>query len=157
MRSELCSFERMKEIEDYVREFKENDEIIGFLEFIDEVGVEKWLFDITNDSHTYYYLFYVDDVLVGMYRITPAPNHDASGMIGYSIRRSQRGKGYGSLMLGEIRRKCHDLGMIIITACVAEDNDRSSNLLVRNFFDPTGKMFRWIDGRIALEYAYELF
>lgn len=157
MRSELCSYERMEEIKDYYREFKENDEIVGFLEFIDEVGVEQWLNDIMSDSHTSYYLFYIGRVPVGMFRITPAPNYDANGMIGYSIRRSQRGKGYACLMLSEIIRLCVEKDMIIITACVAEDNVISSKVLTQSLFEPTGNLFRWINGKIAIEYARDLF
>lgn len=54
------------------------------------------------------------------------------GHIGYSIRPSARGKGYGSLILRELLKKAWEKGITAALLTCGEDNVRSKKVIERN-------------------------
>lgn len=71
---------------------------------------------------------YVDDAPVGMCKIrhylTEALEQDG-GHIGYAIRRSARGKGYGKLMMEKLVKEARELGLEKILLTIEPENKAS--------------------------------
>ena len=115
---------------EYIKEFYEYDSEIngtGALDrFLQESTYEKWLeeciraMDIANMREnkvpdlTYFYVRESDDRIVGMINIRLALNdflRKEGGHIGYSVRPTERRKGYGTDMLAEGLKVCERVGI----------------------------------------------
>ena len=91
------------------------------------------------------YWFYVDDRPVGIIKLRPILNENLrkqGGNIGYCIRPSERGKGYGSIMLRELLKKVEARGMSKVLLTVNEDNVPSRKVIESN----GGELSDIIDG-----------
>ena len=82
------------DITDYRQEFINNHEDCYVLWLLKEMSIRDWKINARTDTRTKYVGMYAEDKLVGIGRITSRLNREASGMIGYAIRPSERGKGY---------------------------------------------------------------
>lgn len=115
---------------EYINEFYEYDSEIngsGSLDrFLKESTYEKWLeklvyaMDIANMQEnkvpdlTYFYVRESDDRIVGMINIRLALNdflRKEGGHIGYSVRPTERRKGFGTDMLTEGIKVCERVGI----------------------------------------------
>lgn len=92
------------------------------------------------------YWFYANDRPVGIINFRPEMNESLrkhGGNIGYSIRPSERGKGYGTKMLKEILKITKGYGLDKILLTVAEDNIPSRRVVENN----SGEFYDILDGR----------
>ena len=83
---------------------------------------------------TTYWLF-VDGRPVGVGRLRHRLNEflmTVGGHVGYSIRPSERGKGYGNLILAELLEKARQLGIADVLITCREDNAPSRKVIERN-------------------------
>ena len=91
------------------------------------------------------YWFYVDDRPVGIIKLRPILNQNLrkqGGNIGYCIRPSECGKGYGGIMLRELLKRVEARGMSKVLLTVNEDNVASRKVIESN----GGKLSDVIDG-----------
>jgi len=89
--------------------------------------------------------FYVDDRPVGIIKLRPILNQNLrkhGGNIGYCVRPSERGKGYGDIMLRELLKKVEARGMSKVLLTVNEDNIPSRKVIESN----GGELSDIIDG-----------
>ncbi|WBW97335.1 GNAT family N-acetyltransferase [Oceanirhabdus sp. W0125-5] len=92
------------------------------------------------------YWLYVDDRPVGIIKLRPILNQNLrklGGNIGYCIRPSERGKGYGVLILKEMMKKVKARGMSKVLLTVNEDNIASRKVIESN----EGELYDIIDGK----------
>jgi len=83
---------------------------------------------------TRYWLF-VDGRPVGIGKLRPCLNDNLrriGGHIGYTIRPSERGKGYGNLILRELVKKARERGVEEVLLTCSEDNSRSRKVIEHN-------------------------
>lgn len=76
-----------------------------------------------------------DGRLVGMLDIRTAMNENIErlfGNIGYSIRHSERGKGYAIIQLGLAKEICRSMGMSKLLISCYRDNPASAKAILRN-------------------------
>lgn len=106
-----------------------------FKNFIEEViDEEKALFTMYTTPRITYIL-YIDDYPVGEIKLRPLLNqywYELSGNIGYKIRPSERGKGYGNIILEEMIKKCHDYPIESIFIQCKKENDKSKKCIEKN-------------------------
>lgn len=57
---------------------------------------------------------------------------DFGGHVGYSIRPSERNKGYGTLMLRLVLKKAHELGIARMLITCGKDNIASQRVILKN-------------------------
>ncbi len=118
----------------YINELLQNKSPIhgtGFLDrYLENSTYEEWLKEIecqktSTDKDivpaSTYFLMDIDDNIIGMTNIRHTLNKKLyfhGGNIGYSIRPTQRGKGYGKIILYLALEKCKNLGLkqVLITA-----------------------------------------
>lgn len=55
-----------------------------------------------------------------------------AGHIGYSVRPSERRKGYATWMLGNIKPFCRSIGLDKILVCCLDDNEGSRRTILNN-------------------------
>lgn len=85
-------------------------------------------------SQTIYWL-YIDGKPVGMGKLHNYLNDDlreSGGHIGYTIRPSERGKGYGNVILSELLKKAKDKGISEVLLTCREDNIPSRKVIESN-------------------------
>lgn len=141
----------------YWNEFKEHGENENVLWELDDCDIVTYYVKQEEDERNIRYGFFVDGKLCGMLRISSRINHEASGMLGYSIRPSMRGNGYAQEMIKMAIGVCKMEGIIPVTACVDIRNMTSRWILQKCGFKATGRLFEWIPNpnpRTALEYKY---
>lgn len=133
---------------EYINEFYEYDSEIngsGSLDrFLQESTYEKWLeklvdaMDIANMQEnkvpdlTYFYVRESDDRIVGMINIRLALNdflRKEGGHIGYSVRPTERRKGYGTDMLAEGIMVCERIGIHEVLVSCDKENIASSGVI----------------------------
>ena len=90
-------------------------------------------------SYTFLYLRESDGRLTGMLNIRQDETAAEFGNIGYSVRPSERRKGYGTQLVEAAIELCKMFGIESPTAYTAEDNYASIRVLVKNGFVRIGK------------------
>ena len=130
-----CDEYEQKAIE-FIQEFYDHQSEIngtgGLDDYLKTASYAEWLKKVMRDldianipdgrvpAYTYFYVREEDDKIIGMINIRLALNEflrSEGGHIGYSIRPSERKKGYGTSMLREALSFCKIIGLreIIIT------------------------------------------
>lgn len=133
---------------DYIKEFREyNSEIngTGGLDRYDDY--DEWLLKVEKDldllnipegkvpANTYFFVRISDDKIIGMINIRHELNEfllNEGGHIGYSIRPSERKKGYGTLMLKLALQKCKELNLTKVLITCDKDNIASAKVIQNN-------------------------
>lgn len=126
---EIPSLERKQDALDYIEEFKECNSNIngagGLHKYLD--NYEDWLKKLENDyqiipneenvpNRTYFLVRCSDNKIIGMTNIRTVLNSNLKkhgGNIGYSIRPTERGKGYNKINLYLALKICNDYGIKI--------------------------------------------
>ena len=126
---EVPGIDRKGDAADYIREFREYQSEIngtgGLDRFVDSGNYEGWLEKLSMDytripdekrvpARTYFLVRESDSRIVGMINIRLALNERLShygGNIGYSIRPTERGKGYNNINLYLGLKVCRKYGI----------------------------------------------
>ncbi|WP_430789013.1 GNAT family N-acetyltransferase [Virgibacillus flavescens] len=118
-----------------------------------EKGNERWL------PSSNYFLINEADRVVAMVDIRHELNEhlfNIGGHIGYSVRPSERRKGYATLILAEALKKCKELNITRVLVTCDADNVGSAKTILNNggvedshFIEEDGDMKRrfWIENR----------
>jgi predicted acetyltransferase len=131
---------------DYKREFSENAEIIHGGAGLDVYGsFEEWLSALNDNSdpatlrpnRVLASTFFAKDVkvgkIVGIIDIRQTLNDyllEFGGHIGYSVRKSERQKGYAKEMLGLALEKCKNWGILHVLITCDKDNPASAKTII---------------------------
>ncbi|MTI71381.1 MAG: GNAT family N-acetyltransferase [Firmicutes bacterium] len=142
------SLEHKYLIMDYKREFIENeDSMDGTASLRNTETYEEWYQLILDNSceetvkkdlvpaSTYLGISVKDGRLIGMIDIRHRLNDflfNYGGHIGYSIRKSERQKGYATEMLSLALRKCSNLGMDRVLITCDKKNIASAKTIIKN-------------------------
>ncbi|MEN2768966.1 GNAT family N-acetyltransferase [Ornithinibacillus xuwenensis] len=107
------------------------DNYEGFLKELAkrESGLGNWL------PSTNYFLVNEADRVLGMVDIRHELNdflYRIGGHIGYSVRPSERRKGYATLILAKALEECRELGMDKVLVTCDEDNIGSAKVILHN-------------------------
>ena len=133
---------------EYIQEFlKHNSEIngVGGLKRYD--NYDEWLLKLEKDldipnipegnvpANTYFFIRTQDSKIIGMITIRHKLNEclfSRGGHIGYSIRPTERKKGYGTLMLKLGLEKCRELNLRKVLITCDKTNAASANVIQNN-------------------------
>jgi predicted acetyltransferase len=133
---------------EYIQEFlKHNSEIngVGGLNRYD--NYDEWLLKLEKDldipnipegkvpANTYFFIRTQDSKIIGMITIRHKLNEflfNRGGHIGYSIRPTERKKGYGTLMLKLGLEKCRELNLIKVLITCDKINVASAKVIQNN-------------------------
>ena len=142
------SKEYEKEAFEYIQEFLEyNSEIngTGGLDRFD--NYDEWLLKIEKDldlqnipegkvpANTYFFVRTLDNKIIGMINIRHQLNEfllNEGGHIGYSIRPTERKKGYATIMLKLALQKCKELNLNKILITCDKTNVASAKVIQNN-------------------------
>ena len=106
-----------------------------------------------------YWLVLDDKEVVGTvnlrHRLTPFLEHEG-GHIGYSVRPSQRRKGYASTMLAMMLDKARQLGLPCVLITCDKDNVASAGVIRRNGGVLENEVFSERDGKLMQRYWIDL-
>ena len=132
----------------YKEEFLRNDEIMQGVAGLDVArSYEAWLKRLNDSlseetvqpglvpSTTYLGVRTSDNKVVGMIDIRHRLNDylfRLGGNIGYSVRKSERRKGYAKAMLGLALEKCKELGLDRVLVTCYKDNIASAKTIMAN-------------------------
>ena len=132
----------------YKEEFQRNDEIMQGVAGLDVArSYEAWLKRLNDSlseetvqpglvpSTTYLGVRTSDNKVVGMIDIRHRLNDylfKLGGNIGYSVRKSERRKGYAKTMLGLALEKCKELGLDRVLVTCYKDNIASAKTIMAN-------------------------
>lgn len=159
MKYELVECESIDaaKIKSIMAEFTVHGEFCNALWRAYEIGVDAWQLERINEErhHELVLGFLVEQCLVGIARITPHPNHEANGRVGYYIRPSYRRLGYGTILLHLIEDFCLSHVIYLPTAVCSADNHTSIRTLHNAGWRETGKEYIWTTenrSRKALEF-----
>ena len=133
---------------EYIQEFlKYNSEINGTAGLNRYDNYDEWLLklekslDIPNipedkvPGNTYFFIKAEDSKIIGMITIRHKLNEallDRGGHIGYSIRPTERKKGYGTLMLKLALEKCRELNLSKVLITCDKINVASAKVIQNN-------------------------
>jgi predicted acetyltransferase len=126
---------------EFIQEFEDNSSATngdgGLAYFLKERTYQDWLIKLSKDrdlanipadrvpQYTYFFIREDDDKIVGIISFRLALNdflRREGGHIGYSIRPTERGKGYATVMLRETLLFCGNIGLRnIIISCDKEN------------------------------------
>jgi len=133
---------------EYIREFIEYKSGIngtGGLNRYD--NYEDWLKKLDNDldlpnippervpANTYFFVRNTDNRILGMINIRHRLNDyllKESSHIGYSIRPTERNKGYATIMLGLGLNRCRELNISKVLITCARENPASAKVIIKN-------------------------
>lgn len=107
---------------------------------VDNGELESWMVPQTS------FWMYDDDTPVGYGRIRHYLNENlerTGGHIGYAVRKSERGQGYGNKILELLIEECKALGIDKIQIAANNDNILSNKVILKN----GGILFRESDGK----------
>lgn len=154
-----CATVRPDDLVELISEFQANGEFCNALWRANEIGAIAWLKELNNDDgterHEYVLGFFVGDTLAGVARVTPHPNHEANGTVGYYLRPSFRGERYGPVLLHMIEDYCIENRIKNVVAVTDVTNKASVRTLTLANWIPTGRTFVWVsedNARNALEF-----
>lgn len=133
---------------EYVQEFIDQKSSLdgtgGLKEFLEDQSYEKWLIQLEENSDTsvrvpgrvndatFFYVREEDDTIIGMVNIRFGLNAFLfleGGHIGYSIRPTERGKGYATRMLKEALGFCRLIGLSQVLVVCAASNEASVRVI----------------------------
>lgn len=133
---------------EYVQEFMDQKSSLvgtaGLEEFLEDQSYEKWLIQLEENSDTsvrvpgrvndatFFYVREEDDTIIGMVNIRFGLNAFLfleGGHIGYSIRPTERGKGYATQMLKEALGFCRLIGLSQVLVVCAASNEASARVI----------------------------
>lgn len=137
-----------KEAYEYIQEFLEyNSEINGTGGLDSYHNYDEWLLKLEKDldlpnipegrvpANTYFFVRELDNKIVGMINIRHKLNEfllNEGGHIGYSIRPTERKKGYGTLMLKLALQKCREMNLDKILITCDKSNVASAKIIQKN-------------------------
>lgn len=107
---------------------------------VDNGNLEKWMVPQTS------YWLYDDDKPIGYGRIRHYLNDNlekSGGHIGYAIRSTERGKGYGNTILTLLLEECKTLNIGTVQIGANVDNIPSNRIILNH----NGVLFRCSDGK----------
>jgi predicted acetyltransferase len=133
---------------DYIDEFRQlHSEINGTGGLDGYENYDEWLLKLEKDldipnipegrvpAHTYFLIRQSDDRIIGMINIRHKLNDflfNEGGHIGYSIRPTEREKGYGTLLLSMGLQKCRDLDLDRVLISCDKANLASAKVIQNN-------------------------
>lgn len=133
---------------EYIREFMEyNSEINGAGGLNRFNNYDEWLLKIEKDldysnikegrvpSNTYFFVRRSDNKIIGMINIRHRLNEiliNEGGHIGYSIRPTERKKGYATLMLKLALERCRELNLNKVLLTCSKANTASAKVIQKN-------------------------
>ena len=134
----------------FIQEFRTHGSAIngtGSLDrYLKEHSYGEWLLKVMRDldianipddkvpALTYFYVRGEDDHIVGMINVRLALNdflRTEGGHIGYSVRPTERNKGYGTRMLREALSFCKSIGLCEIIVTCDKNNIASASVIKR--------------------------
>jgi predicted acetyltransferase len=134
------------QVKDYILEFKNNNEkdIPGGAH-IQKLDYDEWLLKINNDLTkeelekgrvpAIQYFGMLDDKIIGTIQIRCELNDylfNFGGHIGYSIRPSERRKGYADKMLKLALEKCKEMKIFKVLITCDKNNIGSAKTIIKN-------------------------
>jgi len=140
----LPAKEHCQQVLDYKREFEINgDALNGSAGLARAVSFDEWLDNLSVNitrsgfvsASQYLAIRTVDNEIVGMINIRHTLNDyllQFGGHIGYSVRRSERRKGYAKEMLRLALEKCRQLGLDSVLVTCDRDNIASARTIIAN-------------------------
>lgn len=165
LKLELPTLEREADALDFLREFENEDEhpygTNRLYTITQDSGTfrsyEEWVKNCKKDSEacrhrfnlpteTYFLIRKSDDRIVGMIDIRFMLDQgywNWGGNIGYSIRKSERGNGYGKVGLYLALKACHEYKLEVVLLSCEKNNLRSSYTI------------RALDGKLVREYCVD--
>jgi predicted acetyltransferase len=177
---EIPGIERKKDAAEYIREFREYQSEIngtgGLDRFVDSGDYEGWLEKLSMDytripdekrvpARTYFLVRESDSRIVGMINIRLALNERLShygGNIGYSIRPTERGKGYNNINLYLGLKVCRKYGIERIFMDADLENPASwktmeafGGVRVREYYDDVNAHCTVVDYNIEVNPALD--
>ena len=177
---EIPGIERKKDAAEYIREFREYQSEIngtgGLDRFVDSGDYEGWLEKLSTDytripdekrvpARTYFLVRESDSRIVGMINIRLALNERLShygGNIGYSIRPTERGKGYNNINLYLGLKVCRKYGIERIFMDADLENPASwktmeafGGVRVREYYDDVNAHCTVVDYNIDVNPALD--
>ncbi len=133
---------------EYIQEFRdyssETHGTGGLNSFLEKATYHDWLLKVQADrdianipenkvpSYTYFYIQENDDKIIGMINIRWALNDylkREGGNIGYSIRPTERGKGYATNMLRETLMFMKPIGLSNVILTCYKENPASASVI----------------------------
>ena len=133
---------------EYINEFKKENIIIAGGSDIDKFPYHKWLKKLELEksketcqkdrvpAHTYFLIRLLDNKIIGIINIRHELNDylfNEGGHIGYSIRNTERRKGYATKMLELGLEKCLELGIKRALVTCDKNNIGSIKTILNNF------------------------
>ena len=177
---EIPGIERKEDAAEYIREFREYQSEIngtgGLDRFVDSDDYEDWLEKLSMDytripdekrvpARTYFLVRESDSRIVGMINIRLALNERLShygGNIGYSIRPTERGKGYNNVNLYLGLKVCRKYGIDRIFMDADLENPASwktmeafGGVRVREYYDDVNAHCTVVDYNIDVNPALD--
>ena len=177
---EVPGIDRKGDAADYIREFREYQSEIngtgGLDRFVDSGNYEGWLEKLSMDytripdekrvpARTYFLVRESDSRIVGMINIRLALNERLShygGNIGYSIRPTERGKGYNNINLYLGLKVCRKYGIERIFMDADLENPASwktmeafGGVRVREYYDDVNAHCTVVDYNIDVNPALD--
>lgn len=140
------SLKHEKEAKAYVLEFKNNNEKdIPGAGNLQKLDYNEWLVKVNNDLSkeklekgrvpAIQYFGMIDDRIIGTIQIRCELNEyllNFGGHIGYSIRPSERRKGYADEMLKLALEKCKEIGIFKVLITCNKNNIGSAKTIIKN-------------------------
>lgn len=133
---------------EYIQEFIQYKSEINGTGGLDRYNsYEDWLKKLDNDldlpnippervpANTYFFVRNIDNKILGMINISHRLNDyllNGSGHIGYSIRPTERNKGYATIMLGFGLKRCRELDIKRTLITCAKENPASAKVIIKN-------------------------
>jgi predicted acetyltransferase len=171
LKFEFPSLEREKEAKEFIQEFKDaKSEINGtggfdssenYLSWLEKVNKEHKGTDISLDkvpATTYFVVRKGDNKIVGMVNIRHKTNEflekSFGGHIGYSVRPTERKKGYGTEILKMGLKKLNEMGIDSVLLGCYGDNIASKKVILKCGGEQIGKSE--LEGRSSLGFRINL-
>lgn len=157
---------------EYIQEFiNHNSEIHGTGGLDTYNNYDEWLVKLENDldipnipdgrvpGSTYFCIRTLDSKIVGMINIRHDLNEflfNEGGHVGYSIRPTERNKGYATLMLRLALEKCRELNLRKVLVTCDKINIGSAKVIINNNGILENEIYSKIYDEIVQRYWIEL-